>query len=60
MSPRHTELWLNSIPRQGGLILSLNTVLFDAPAAAGHVYAPNAFGSDPSRQSHERYHCPEG
>lgn len=56
MSVRHIELWLNSIPRQGGLILSLNTELFDAPAAAGHVYAPNLFGSDPSRQSHERCH----
>lgn len=56
MSARHTELWLNRIPCQAGLTLSLETGLFDAPLAGyGIAYAPEAFGSDPSRQSHERW-----
>jgi hypothetical protein len=56
MSARHIELWLNSIPCQAGLTLSLKTGLFDAPIAEyGIAYMPAAFGSDPSRQSHERW-----
>jgi hypothetical protein len=56
MSARHTDHWLNSIPCQAGLTLSLKTGLFDAPLAGyGFVYMPAAFGSDPSRQSHERW-----
>ena len=60
MSARHIELWLNSIPCQTGLTLSLKTGLFDAPVAGrGHEYSPlAAFGSDPSRQSHERWLYP--
>lgn len=57
MSARHTDLWLKSNPRQAGLILSLNTGLFSAPAAAA---MPNRFGSAPSCQSHERWKYPTG
>jgi hypothetical protein len=57
MSARHIELWLNSIPCQTGLTLSLKTGLFNAPIS-GRVYMPAAFGSDPSRQSHERWLYP--
>ena len=56
MSARHIELWLNRILCQKRLTLSLTTGLFNAPAD-GHRYAYSplaAFGSDPSRQSHER------
>jgi hypothetical protein len=57
MSARHIELWLNRIPCQTGLTLSLKTGLFVAPIAGhGYAYSPlAAFGSDPSRQSHERW-----
>lgn len=56
MSARRIELWLSRIPCQNGLTLSSVTGLFNAPAAGSdHVYAPAAFGSDPSRQSHERW-----
>jgi hypothetical protein len=59
MSARHTELWLNRIPCQFGLTLSSKTGLLNAPIAGyGFVYAPAAFGSDPSRQSHERWLYP--
>ena len=59
MSARHIELWLNSIPCQSGLTLSLKTGLFNAPIAGNdHAYSPAAFGSDPSRQSHERWLYP--
>lgn len=59
MSARHIELWLNSIPCQSGLNLSLKTGLFNAPIDGnGSAYAPAAFGSDPSRQSHERWLYP--
>jgi len=59
MSARHIELWLNRIPCQTGLTLSLETGLFDMPIAGnGSAYAPAAFGSDPSRQSHERWLYP--
>jgi len=61
MSARYIELWLNSIPCQFGLTLSLKTGLFNAPVAGnGHSYSQlAAFGSDdPSRQSHERWLYP--
>ena len=59
MSARHIELWPNSIPCQPGLTLSLKTGLFSAPIAGnGRVYSTAAFGSDPSRQSHERWLYP--
>jgi len=57
MSARHIELWLKRIPCQSGLTLSLKTGLLSAPIA-GHAYMPAAFGSDPSRQSHERWLYP--
>lgn len=57
MSARHTELWLNRIPCQDGLVLSLETGLFAMPIAgsASAAYLTIGFGSDPSRQSHERW-----
>ncbi len=57
MSARHTELWLNRIPCQDGLSLSLTTGLFVMPIAgsASATYGLIGFGSDPSRQSHERW-----
>jgi hypothetical protein len=59
MSVRPTDLWLSQIPHQAGLELSLNTGLFSASAAGfGIAYTPAAFGSDPSRQSHERWLYP--
>ena len=59
MFARHIELRLNSIPRHQGLILSLTTGLFNAPIAAhGNAYMPIVFGSDPNRQSHERWLYP--
>ncbi len=59
MSARHIELCLNSKPRQCGPTLSLMTGLFNAPIAAnGIAYAPIVFGSDPNRQSHERWLYP--
>ena len=54
MSARHIELWLNSIPCQSRHTLSLTTGLLNAPIA-GKAYLPAMFGSDPSRQSHERW-----
>ena len=57
MSARHTELLLNHIPCQEWLILSSKTGLFAMPET-GRGYANArlaAFGSDPSRQSHERW-----
>ncbi len=59
MSARHIELWLNRIPCQHGLTLSLVTGLLKSPIAGnGSAYMPAAFGSDPSRQSHERWLYP--
>lgn len=56
MFARHTELWRNRIPSQCGGFLSLETGLFNAPIAGDDAAcAPAAFGSDPSRQSHERW-----
>ena len=54
MSARHIELWLNSIPCQSRLTLSLETGLLSA-SIAGKVDLPAVFGNDPSRQSHERW-----
>ena len=59
MSARHIELCLNRIPCQTGLTLSSKTGLLNAPIAGyGIAYTPAAFGSDPSRQSHERWLYP--
>ena len=57
MSARYTDHWLNRIPCQDGLSLSLKTGLFAMLIAGSEnaTYSLIGFGSVPSRQSHERW-----